>query len=341
MESTADNVMKRFEQWLKGAERSTEEVFSIAVRIFRRLKDRDRDGVVLECISQVLEKNIKEREDSVSVLTNMLHDDKQLEIVESFENKRKVFLDDPDVDIEEYYNRKWSPCGKEFQRVLPRQSRRSGDLVTLLVNIVGGIDGVVQELNQTIRERVLQKELESVCGDSGRKACEMSYWKKKVGQLRSKFGGDRIDAEGVLSDFTTKRVHSAKKGVSVSARVLSSHLWGDYEDLPPATVPETLGGVLSPCQLEYSKRTPPKRFEWNHYLGGSVKMSVKQRSGEREVELTPTETVVLFYFQEKKTLALDEVSGKMDSDFLSAALERLIEAGLVASVCENSFRLVD
>lgn len=311
-------IQKRFRNFLSKKEKiKAEELFNIAIRIFRSLKGKD-SGFVLELLSVVLEEEIQKRKDSSYVLMSLMNDCSRFEFQDSFKRKDRVFIDDQHFDIDDYYNKEWKPNPFLDDGLVVKQSRRGNDLISFLVNLIGKTNEIVDCFNKEVKEICLK--------DIGLNKKQIKELQRKGILMRNRFG-DRIEANGVLKEISNESVSYD----CVSMKVFSSFLWEDYEEGIDIALPKTLETFFYCIKKEYKKLNKKKKLIFNHGMGGVVSLTISYDEKKKDLFLSPVETILLFYFQEKNVWDVKDLNVHIKEPFLQKALFVLKQQNLIIS----------
>uniref|UniRef100_A0A8C9AXP6 Anaphase-promoting complex subunit 2 n=2 Tax=Phocoena sinus TaxID=42100 RepID=A0A8C9AXP6_PHOSS len=238
----------------------------------------------------------------------------------------------------------WVPDPVDADPGKSSSKRRSSDIISLLVSIYGSKDLFINEYRSLLADRLLhqfsfspEREIRNVellklrFGEAPMHFCEV--------MLKDMADSRRINAN--IREEDEKRPAEEQPPFGVYAVILSSEFWPPFKD-EKLEVPEDIREALEVYCRKYEKLKAMRTLSWKHTLG-LVTMDVELADRTLSVAVTPVQAVVLLYFQDQASWALEELSKvvKMPVALLRRRASVWLQQGVLREEPAGTFSVVE
>jgi anaphase-promoting complex subunit 2 len=303
-----------------GAE--TAQIIEVYINTIRVLREMDPSGELLEVVTRPVRDYLSGRSDTIRcIITSLTDEENGGELYEELRRHdarplEEVELDEDDDDEPPTFD--WEPPPSILKRrgVITGQvgrvtssSRRSGDILAMLVGIYGSKDLFVNEYRIMLADKLLGN-LEY---DTDKEVHNLELLKLRFGESTLR------QCEVMVKDIDdSKRIHTnihstldAKSGDDdgtpvVDAAIVSHIFWPALQREEMQYHP-TIKSKLDEFSIEYAKLKNPRRLVWIKQLG-FVELEVEAyeededgnlTSHVKEVSCTPAHASLLVHFEDR------------------------------------------
>lgn len=322
---------------------NTPDVLTAYVAAIRALRQLDPTGVLLETVTQPVRQYLRWRDDTVRCVVSSLTEEGPSELADELVRGEALQLDDgapSDEDTEHW--EAWNPDPVDADPSKTSKSRRTSDIISMLVNVYGSKELFVNEYRTLLADRLLS---------------QFSYNTEKeiryLELLKLRFGESQLHyCEVMLKDvYDSKRINAHldsdphfdldKQQFPATALILSAQFWPPFKEETlelPAFVKEHLQTYTKAFETLKGNRT----LCWKPHLG-SVNLDIELKDRKINLTVSPIHATIIWHFQSKNQWTIDELSHVMHVP--STVLRRKIafwqSQGLLREVCTDSFLLVE
>ncbi|KAL9188455.1 hypothetical protein ACHAXT_006833 [Thalassiosira profunda] len=311
-----------------GAE--TTQIIEVYINTIKVLREMDPSGELLEVVSQPVREYLKGRSDTIRcIITSLTDEENGGDLYEELRRQDAKPLEEAQLDEEddeEPPTFDWEPPPSILKRrgVITGQvgrvtssSRRTGDILSMLVGIWGSKDLFVNEYKIMLADKLLSN-LEY---DTDKEVHNLELLKLRFGEEAMR------QCEVMIKDIDDSKriqtnIHStlgaAGSEVPVVDAALVSHIfWPALQSVEFENHPR-LQSKLDEFSAEYTRLKAPRKLVWMKQLG-TVELEVEayehDEDGQlvshvKEVSCTPAHATLLAHFEDKSEWTSAELSTK-------------------------------
>ncbi|XP_067004982.2 anaphase-promoting complex subunit 2 [Anabrus simplex] len=322
---------------------NTPDILTAYVAAIRALKQLDPTGVLLETVTQPVRLYLRCRDDTVRCVVSSLTEEGPSELADELVRGEVLQLDEgaqSDEDSENWET--WNPDPVDADPSKSSKSRRTSDIISMLVNVYGSKELFVNEYRTLLADRLLS---------------QFSYNTEKeiryLELLKLRFGESQLHyCEVMLKDiYDSKRINAhlhsdtnsdfGKQKFPCTAMILSAQFWPPFKEETlelPTFVKEHLETYTKAFETLKGNRT----LCWKPHLG-SVFLDIQLKDRTISFTVSPTHATIIWHFQTKNQWTVEELSQIMHVP--STVLRRKIaywqSQGLLREVSTDTFLLVE
>ncbi|GAB6023392.1 Anaphase-promoting complex subunit 2 [Chamberlinius hualienensis] len=286
---------------------NTTDILSAYTSLVRALWVLDPSGVLLEVICQPVHKYLRTRQDTVRCIVASLTDDSSVELADEFSKGEPLVMDDSYHSDDDENWEKWNPDPVDANPDKILKSKRSSDIISMLVNIYGSKDLFVKEYRFLLADRVVtyfnydvQREL------------------RHLELLKLRFGeGNLHFCEVMLKDVVdSKRINLLIKSQEnnsesnvewpISSLILSAQFWPPLREERLELHPK-VKSAFEQYTKAFETLKGNRTLVWKSHLG-FVDLEVELKGRTLNLQVSPIHATILLYFQEKGQWNLDELA---------------------------------
>ncbi|KAI9916179.1 hypothetical protein PsorP6_016891 [Peronosclerospora sorghi] len=321
-------LVKEFRNALKlrllqpGANTSTILDFYVStIKAFRLL---DPTGVLLEALSGPVKEYLKKRKDTVRCIVQSLTDDQNGDLFEELhrDNMRIIEHDDSDDD-EDISPDSWEPDPIGADPTKTSRSRRSDDILRILVNIYGSRELFVNEYRMMLADKLLQnldfdtdRDVQTLellklrFGDENLHQCEIMVRdiedsKRLNLNVQSSMENAARSASQAVDESDASRFSSC-----VDATIVSEQFWPPLQG-EDFVLHSSIANKIDAFIDSYHVLRNPRALSWNASLG-SVQLSIDLGGEERDFIVTPFQATIILHFEDQARWTVEELATKLD-----------------------------
>lgn len=321
---------------------NTCDILTAYISAIRALKQLDPSGVLLETVTKPIRQYLRNRDDTIRCVVHSLTEEGPSDLAEELvSGSANVQSCEDTDDIADWET--WLPDPVDADPSSNSKSRRTSDIITMLVNVYGSKELFVNEYRTLLADRLLsnftyrtEKEIRYLellklrFGDSLLHCCEV--------MLKDIYDSKRINAHL----HTDSRVEFSSQQFPVTAMILSAQFWPTFKD-ETLELPELVKEHFAVYTKAFEAFKGNRTLNWKPHLG-SVHLEIELKSG-RTLDLTvsPTHAAIIAYLEKATEVTIDELSTALHVS--ATVLRRKItywqSQGLVREVSSDRFCLID
>jgi anaphase-promoting complex subunit 2 len=294
----------------------------------------DPSGVILEIVCEPVRRYLRTREDTVRCIVQSLIDDSSSELADELTKNEGLFLEESFEDDEDKMENweNWMPDPVDADSRKTSSSRRSADIISMLVNIYGSKELFVNEYRSLLSNRLLShfsyetdREIRNLellklrFGEAPLHQCEVMLKdigdSKRINSNLHSAKADSSDAtanvgneENVVVNATANAANRElnEQPFPVNAIILSAQFWPQFKEdtlqLPPE-VTRCLDVYTKAFEAMKGNRT----LVWKNHLGFA---NIDLEIGEKKINLTvsPVHAAIIYQFQIKAEWTSEELA---------------------------------
>ncbi|KAJ4430988.1 hypothetical protein ANN_19581, partial [Periplaneta americana] len=322
---------------------NTPDVLTAYVAAIRALRQLDPTGVLLETVTQPVRQYLRWRDDTVRCVVSSLTEEGPSELADELVRGEALQLDECTPSDEDMTNwETWNPDPVDADPSKTSKSRRTSDIISMLVNVYGSKELFVNEYRTLLADRLLS---------------QFSYNTEKeiryLELLKLRFGESQLHyCEVMLKDvYDSKRINTHlhsdpnfnldRQQFPSTAMILSAQFWPPFKEETlelPSFVKEHLQIYTKAFETLKGNRT----LCWKPHLG-SVNLDIELKDRKINLTVSPIHATIIWHFQTKNQWTIEELSQLMHVP--ATVLRRKIafwqSQGLLREVSTDSFLLVE
>ena len=280
---------------------NTADILTAYIAAIRALTVLDPSGVVLQLVCQDVRKYLKTREDTVRCIVQSLISETSTELTEELQKTQGLQLDHSFQSPDDY------ECLDDWENWMPdpvdapskTNSRRTSDIISMLVNIYGSKELFVNEYRSLLSNRLLAN-----CSyDTEKEIRSLELLKLRFGEI------PLHQCEVMLKDIgDSKRINSLLHTVDggcpelqtqafpVNALVLSAQFWPQFKN-ETLELPPEIGEALEVYTKAFQTLKGNRTLVWKPHLGFA---NIDLEIGDKKVNITvtPVQAAIIFKFQQ-------------------------------------------
>ena len=293
---------------------NTADILTAYIAAIRALTVLDPSGVVLQLVCQDVRKYLKTREDTVRCIVQSLISETATELTEELQKAQGLYLDHSFQSPDEL------ECLDDWESWQPdpvdapskTNSRRTSDIISMLVNIYGSKELFVDEYRSLLSNRLLAN-----CSyDTDKEIRHLELLKLRFGEI------PLHHCEVMLKDIgDSKRInlllHRVDGGCPVlqnqvfpvNALILSAQFWPRFKN-ETLELPPVINDALEVYTKAFQKLKGNRTLVWKPHLGFT---NIDLELGDKKVNLTvsPIHAAIIFLFQEAEEWTAQQLATKI------------------------------
>ncbi|CAH1272684.1 ANAPC2 [Branchiostoma lanceolatum] len=288
---------------------TTSDVLSQYILLVKSLRVLDPTGVLLELVGDRIRHYLRTRDDTVrKIVEGLTEEEGGSDLADELMKGDPISLEE---GVEEeggdpWAWNKWEPDPIDADPSKTSKSRRSPDIISLLISIYGSKELFIKEYQSVLCNRILSFNY------------DLTRELRNLELLKLRFGESQLgNCEVMLKDVQdSKRVNDLIKsenlmeqGVAVSGMIISAQYWPQLKEtklaLPPA-VQQRFDSYTQAFQTVKASRT----LNWLPQMG-LVDLDIELKNRRLSVMVNPVVATIIMHFQDKERWTLDELSTAM------------------------------
>jgi len=325
---------------------NTTDILTAYIAAIRALMVLDPSGVVLQLVCQDVRKYLKTREDTVRCIVQTLISENTTELTEELQKTQGLHLDHSFQSPDEY------ECLDDWESWQPdpvdapskSNSRRTSDIISMLVNIYGSKELFVEEYRSLLSNRLL---------------AHCSYETEKeirhLELLKLRFGEMSLhQCEVMLRDIGDSRrinsvLHTGEGGCPelrsqpfpVNALILSAQFWPKFKN-ETLELPQEIGDALEVYTKAFQTLKGNRTLVWKPHLGFA---NIDVEIGDKKLNftVTPIYAAIIFKFQESPEWTAQQLASclKVPVSTLRRKMIFWMSQGVIMESSPDVFTLVE
>ncbi|CAH1786015.1 unnamed protein product, partial [Owenia fusiformis] len=327
---------------------NTDDILVAYISAIRALRVLDPTGVILELVCEPVRKYLRSREDTVRCIVFSLTNDGCNELSEELVKGHPLVLDESyhsDDESDDWEN--WSPDPVDADPAKTSKSRRTSDIISMLVNIYGSKELFVNEYRTLLADRILTQ----YNYDTEKEIRYLELLKLRFGETQLHYCEvmlkDVADSKRINTHIMEKRGQQPKAQedkedeIPVNSMVLSAQFWPSFRE-EKVELPEIMQKSLETYTKSYEALKGNRTLDWKPHLG-LMNIEIELKDRKLNMNVSPVHATILMHFQEKSRWSVEELSGVMH--MASSTLRRKItfwqSQGLLKEETTDTFVLVE
>ncbi|RUS22247.1 hypothetical protein BC937DRAFT_89906 [Endogone sp. FLAS-F59071] len=281
----------------------TSDILQQYIACIKGLRILDPSRVILEHVTHPIRSYLRTREDTIRCIVTSLVDDGD-ELLEDLVGEPIQLADD---DVEDFNDDNWVPDPVDAGPNYKSTSKRSADIISMLVNIYDTKDVFIKEFQILLADRLLAVS----DYDTEREIRNLEL-------LKLRFGENSFHTcEVMIKDIADSKridsyVHKDKDfpaDAPLHSIVLSKLFWPNFR-MEEMQLPEPFQNWLSDYEKSFEVLKPARKLNWLSHLG-TVKLELELQDRTLEFSVSPVHASIIHCFEENGTLTIDEIAEKL------------------------------
>jgi anaphase-promoting complex subunit 2 len=300
MDSLAAALRKRLLH--QGA--TTSDILEQYISTIKSFNVLDPSRLMLEQIAGPIRKYLRSRDDTVPCIINSLLDSANQSL---FDNLEPMMGDKEDWDDME-----WKPMPMELDPSTASRSKKSADIVSMLISIYPTRDVFVKEYQKILADKLIAS-----------KDYDVSEEFKNLELLKIRFGdGNMQHCEVMIKDmYDSKRIdvfvhHGQPK--ELHALILSDLFWPEFQDpneiegaVTLEMLPKHIRDNLTWYEDRFKLHKQSRHLQWMPHLG-SVELEIVLKDRIKTVVVSPLHASILDKFTTSPMWRLEDLASDMN-----------------------------
>lgn len=325
---------------------NTVDILITYIAAIRALRLLDPSGVLLDTVTTPVRQYLRQREDTVRCVVTSLTEEGPSELAEELAQGNALDeaadSDDDTVDWKD-----WRPPPIDADLAQAGQSRRTSDIISMLVNVYGSKELFVNEYRILLADRLLSQFNYNNLQLTTDK--EIRY----LELLKRRFGDSQLHyCEVMLKDVHDSRrmnvhLHSdsnfnlSDKDFPCNAIILSAQFWPPFKEetleVPPI-VKEHLENYTKAFETLKGNRT----LSWKPHLG-YVNLDIELKDRKLNLTVSPIHATIIWHFQNQSQWTIEELSHvmKMSGSLLRRKISFWQSQGILREQSPDVFVLIE
>ncbi|XP_070531907.1 anaphase-promoting complex subunit 2-like [Ptychodera flava] len=325
---------------------NTADILTQYISSIRALRVLDPAGVILELVCEPVRKYLRTRDDTVRCIVSSLTDDSSSDLADELSKGEPLLMDENYYSDEESGDPEtWQPDPIDADPAKTSKSRRSSDIISMLVNIYGSRELFVNEYRTLLADRILS----SFNYDTAREIRYLELLKLRFGEsqlhycevmLKDVADSKRINTH--IRELDDKKQKDEKTDcLDLNSMILSAQFWPSFRE-EKLELPQSIKDAMEKYTKEYETLKGMRTLNWKPHLG-LVSLEVELKDRKLSLSVSPIHATIIMHFQEKDTWTIEELSNVMQVP--STALRRKIaywqSQGVVKEQAPDTFVLIE
>uniref|UniRef100_A0A8D8R059 Anaphase-promoting complex subunit 2 n=1 Tax=Cacopsylla melanoneura TaxID=428564 RepID=A0A8D8R059_9HEMI len=321
---------------------NTCDILTAYISAIRALKQLDPSGVLLETVTKPIRQYLRNRDDTIRCVVHSLTEEGPTDLAEELVSGSATVQTSEDADdIADWEH--WLPDPVDADPSSNSKSRRTSDIITMLVNVYGSKELFVNEYRTLLADRLLSNF-------TYRTEKEIRY----LELLKLRFGDSLLHCcEVMLKDiYDSKRINAHlhtdtsfvfdNQQFPVTAMIVSAQFWPTFKD-ETLELPELIKEHFAVYTKAFEAFKGNRTLNWKPHLG-LVKLEIELKSGRiLNLSVSPTHAAIISHFENKPEWTIDELSVALSVS--ATVLRRKItfwqSQGLIREVASDKFCLIE
>ncbi|XP_065836636.1 anaphase-promoting complex subunit 2-like [Oscarella lobularis] len=313
----------------------TTDILTHYVSTIKSLRLLDPTGIVLEQAGQPVREYLRHRDDTVRRIVSSLIDSSSGELSEELMQNEPVLIEESDgSDYEDAEN--WMPDPIDADPSTSK-SRKSSDIMSLLVNIYGSKELFIVEYQSLLADRVLS----SLDYNTEKEVRNLELLKLRFGETSLHY------CEIMLKDLAESkrlngRIHEQTElPIDVNCLILSGSFWPTLKE-EKFKVPESVQKAMDAYGTAFSLHKANRKLEWREKFG-VVDLAVEMKDRTLECKVSSAQASVLMAFQDQDSWKVEDLSKRieMTPGLLEKRLAFWINKGVLKKDADGTYYVVE
>ncbi|CAH0547207.1 unnamed protein product [Brassicogethes aeneus] len=285
---------------------STPDVLTAYVATIRSLRVLDPTGLLLETVTCPVHKYLRSREDTVRCVVSSLTEEGPNDLAEELVRGEAIRIDENTTMNEDEENwETWVPDPVDVVSTKPTGTRRTSDIISMLVNVYGSKELFVNEYRTILADRLLTQY-----------TCDTEKEIRYLELLKLRFGDSHLHyCEVMLKDIAdSKRINQnikqdseySENEIPMSTMIVSSQFWPPFKE-EKLMVHSKLKDQIEIYTTAFEKLKGSRTLCWKYHLG-IVDLELKLADRSLNFSVSPIQATIIMHFQDKNVWELEELS---------------------------------
>ncbi|XP_021926586.1 anaphase-promoting complex subunit 2 isoform X2 [Zootermopsis nevadensis] len=322
---------------------NTPDVLTAYVAAIRALRQLDPTGVLLETVTLPVRHYLRWRDDTVRCVVSSLTEEGPSELADELVRGEALQLDEGAPSDEDMTNWEgWNPDPVDADPSKTSKSRRTSDIISMLVNVYGSKELFVNEYRTLLADRLLSQFTYNT-------EKEIRY----LELLKLRFGESQLHyCEVMLKDvYDSKRINAHlhsdpnfkldRQQFPSTAMILSAQFWPPFKE-ETLELPDFVKEHLQIYTKAFETLKGNRTLSWKPHLG-SVNIDIELKDRKFNLTVSPIHATIIWHFQTKNQWTVEELSQLMHVP--ATVLRRKIafwqSQGMLREISTDSFLLVE
>uniref|UniRef100_A0A1A8GU40 Anaphase-promoting complex subunit 2 n=1 Tax=Nothobranchius korthausae TaxID=1143690 RepID=A0A1A8GU40_9TELE len=293
----------------------TADILTVYISAIKALRELDPSMVILQVACQPIRKYLRTRDDTVRQIVAGLTGDAEgcADLASELSRGDPVTLEMQDSDDDGNDPEDWTPDPTDAVHDKMGSTRRSSDIISLLVSIYGSKDIFIDEYRAVLADRLLHQ----LNYNTAREIRNVELLKLRFGESHMHFCEvmlkDMADSRRINSHICEEESRLSKEEqppLTLSAIILSSEFWPTLKE-EKLELPAVVCQAMEAYTHSYEKLKAMRTLSWKPHLG-SVTLDVELEDRVlSHLTVSPIHAAIILHFQEKSSWTLEELSVKL------------------------------
>lgn len=323
---------------------NTPDILTAYIQAIKALRHLDPTGVLLETVTQPVRHYLRCRDDTVRCVVSSLTDEGPSDLADELAKGEALQIDENTSPGNEGDNwESWNPDPVDADPSKTSKSRRTSDIISMLVNVYGSKELFVNEYRTLLADRLLSQHTYNT-------EKEIRY----LELLKLRFGDSQLHyCEVMLRDvYDSKRINSHlhsdpnfdladKLKFPISTMIMSAQFWPPFKE-ETLELPEIAKEQFQLYTKCFETLKGNRTLCWKPHLG-SVNIEIVLKDRNMNFTVSPVHAVIIWHFQDKTQWTVDELSQIMvvPATVLRRKIAFWQTQGLLKEVSTDCFLLVE
>lgn len=289
---------------------STPDVLTAYIAAIRSLRVLDPSGLLLETVTQPVHQYLRSREDTVRCVVSSLTEEGPNDLAEELIRGDAVQIDENSpIDEEDENWNTWTPDPVEANPTKTIPSKRTSDIISMLVNVYGSKELFVNEYRTLLADRLLSHY-----------SCDTEKEIRYLELLKLRFGDSQLHyCEVMLKDIAdSKRINQhikqdpeyTESEIPFSTMIVSAQFWPPFKE-EKLQLHEKLKTQVAEYTRAYETLKASRTLCFKTHLG-VVDLEIEVGDRVLNLSVSPVHATILMHFQDKSCWELEELSKVMN-----------------------------
>nr|XP_039257571.1 anaphase-promoting complex subunit 2-like [Styela clava] len=338
----------------------TEDIITMYISAVKALRLLDPSGVVMEIVLEGYTKYLKERDDTVKkIMAALLDEDRDndlaIELARGTSEADTVTpisatasADSNFVEVTKRY-KKWVPDPREADPDKADKSRRTSDIISLLVGMYGSTTCFIEEYQELLSRRLLSNWCSNTSEDAEIKNLELlklRFGEEDMGKcavmLKDVADSRRINTY-VKDEYSKKSEVPVENKLDVSTLIVSSEYWpAPAFQSHDINLPSAIQSALDNFNKGYESHKASRSLKWIHSAGRvDIELELKDRTLQFQVTVLLASIISLFH--DKETWTVEEISNevKVSATVLKRKIVYWLQQGILKETAPDTYSIIE
>lgn len=338
----------------------TEDIITMYISAVKALRLLDPSGVVMEIVLERYTKYLKGRDDTVKkIMAALLDEDRDNDLAIELARGTSETDTTPPLNTAKSDNsslaevtrryKKWVPDPREADPDKADKSRRTSDIISLLVGMYGSTTCFIEEYQELLSRRLLSNWCSNTSEDAEIKNLELlklRFGEEDMGKcavmLKDVADSRRINTY-VRDEYAKQNDTPSENKLDVSTLIVSSEYWpAPAFQSNDINLPPTIQEALDDFNKGYESHKASRSLKWLHSAGRvDIELELKDRTLQFQVTVLLASVISLFH--DKETWTLEEISNevKVPATTLRRKIVYWLQQGVLKETPADTYTIIE